>query len=324
MPSKKKMKAAMIHFYGGIESIEIGETDVPLPKDDEVQIEVHYSGINPVDWKICDGLLQGRMESRFPIILGWDVCGKISSKGKNIHSFNEGDTIFAYCRKDVLHDGSFAEYLCLDAKNAVLKPKSLSLAQAASVPLSTLTSWQSLFETAGLKQGETVLIHAGAGGIGSFAIQLAKIANAYVITTATSPKHDYVRQLGADLVLDYSKEDFVDQLHRQFPDGVDVLYDTVGGSTLQASYKAVKKGGRLVSIAGIIDQALANQYDLQAEFVFVSPNGEQLQKIAEFFDRGLLKPSQISEIPFDQLLSALRKSREGHTQGKLILKIKET
>ncbi len=321
MPLKKKMKAAMIHFYGGLDAIEIGETEIPLPKDDEVQIAIAYAGINPVDWKICDGLLQGRLESKFPIILGWDACGTISSLGKNVTDFKEGDVVFAYCRKEILHDGSFAEYICLDAKNVALKPKTLSLSQAASIPLSALTAWQSLFDTADLKAKETVVIHAGAGGVGMFAIQLAKLANAYVITTATAPKHDYVLQFGVDRIIDYSKENFVEQIKSEFPDGVDVLYDTVGGNTLQASYEIVKKGGRLVSIAGIIDQAIANQYEVQAEFVFVTPSGEQLKKLAALFDQGKLKAPQINEIPFSELLSALRKSREGHTLGKFVLKI---
>ncbi len=322
MQAKQKMKAAVIHSFEGIEKITIEDIPIPLPKDNEVQIAVECAGVNPVDWKICEGLLKGRMNYEFPIVLGWDVAGKIAAIGKNVRGFKEGDPIFAYCRKEIVRDGSFAEYICLDAKDVVRKPQKLSFAQAACVPLSALTAWQSLFDKAHLKSKETVLIHAGAGGVGGFAIQLAKIAGAKVITTTSASHNEYVKKLGADILIDYTKENFVDRVHAFFPDGVDVVYDTVGGSTLKASYEAAKEGGRLISIAGIVDQALAASRHLEAAFVFVAPNGDELKQIADFLDHGTLVPPPVQEVSFENVASALHKSREGHAEGKIVLKIK--
>lgn len=318
---KPSMKAVVIHSYGGIEKIEIEEISTPLPQSNEVQIEIKYAGINPVDWKIASGMLKTRMESFFPIILGWDAAGIISAVGEKVKRFKVGDPVFAYCRKKVLHDGSFAEYICLDAENVSLKPSSLSFAEAAVIPLSCLTAWQSLYDTAHLKSNETILIHAGAGGVGGYAIQLAKRIGAYVITTASQGHHEYVKMMGADEVIDYTKERFTDVLHKQYPQGIDVVFDTVGEDTLRQSYEVIKKGGRLITIAGVVDQVIASEKQLKAEFVFVQPDGKQLQKIAELIDAGKLKVPRVQEVPFDEIESALRKSREGHTQGKLVLKI---
>lgn len=318
------MKAAVIHSFEGIEKIAFEEVPIPFPKENEVQVAIEYGGINPVDWKICDGLLKTRMEYRFPIILGWDMAGTVTAVGKNVQKWKEGDAVFGYCRKEILHDGSFAEFICLNEHHIAKKPKHLSFAQAASIPLSALTAWQSLFDTVHLKAQETILIHAGAGGVGGFAIQLAKQISAYVITTASASNHAYVKGLGADLIIDYTKENFLDVIHStaRTADGVDVVYDTVGGKTLQESYSAVRKEGRLVTIAGSVDYALADKHTIQAYYLFVTPNGEQLQQIADLIDQKKLYSPSIQEIPFTELSSALRKSRERHVQGKMVLGIK--
>jgi len=320
MPAKK-MKAAVIHEFGGIEKISIEEVPVTFPKDNEVQIAIEYAGVNPVDWKICEGIFRGRMGHEFPLILGWDAAGKVIAKGKNVKKFKEGDEVFAYCRKESLHDGSYAEYICLDAKNVAFKPRSLTFAQAASVPLASLTAWQSLFDTIHLQPKENVLIHAGAGGVGSFAIQLAKIAGAKVITTTSASHHDYVKKIGADLIIDYTKDNFVDRIQTQFPQGIDAVFDTVGGETLKASYRTIKEGGRLVTIAGIVDQALAADTHVHADYVLVSANGEELQKISDFLEQGTMQPPKIQEIHFNEIPLALRQNREGHTEGKIVIKI---
>ncbi len=318
---KPSMKAALIHKFGGIEKIEIEEVSTPFPKPREVQISVKYAGVNPVDWKIAEGMLKTRMDYQFPIILGWDVSGVVSAVGEEVETFREGDPVFAYCRKEIIRDGSYAEYICLDAKNVVLKPKSLNFAEAAVIPLSSLTAWQVLFDTARIKPKETLLIHAGAGGVGGYAIQFAKIADAYVVTTASKSNFDYVSLLGADEIIDYQKDFFVEALKKNHPKGVDVVFDTVGGNTLTASYEAAKIGGRLISIAGVIDQVLASQRKLKTEFVFVHPDGKQLQKIADLFEEGKLSPPRVQEFPFEEVESALNQSRSGHTQGKIALKI---
>lgn len=315
------MKAALIHSFNGIEKIEIKEISVPIPQDTEIQISVKYAGVNPVDWKIAEGLLKTRMDYEFPITLGWDVAGVVSAIGKGVKHFKEGDPVFAYCRKAIVHDGSFADFICLEAENVVHKPHKLSFAEAASIPLCSLTAWQSLFDTANLKSKEWILIQGGAGGVGSFAIQFAKMAGAHIITTASSSNFDYLKLLGADELIDYNRENVLERIHKLAPQGVDVLLDTVGGDTLKASYDMVKQKGRLVTIAGIVDQAVVSQKQIKGDFVFVSPNGEELKKIAALLDSGKIQPPRIQEMPFDQIEAALRKAREGHAQGKLVLKV---
>lgn len=318
---KPSMKAALIHYFGGIEKIEIEEISVPVPRPKEVQIAVKYAGVNPVDWKIAEGMLKGRMDYHFPIILGWDVSGEISAIGEEVKGFHIGDPVFAYCRKEIMHEGAYAEYICLKAENVVKKPKSLSFAEAAVIPLSALTAWQSLFEVARLKAKETILIHAGAGGVGGYAIQFAKHIGAHVVTTASASHFDYVKKLGADEVIDYTQVNFVEAIHQKHPQGVDVVFDTVGGHTLEASYEVVVTHGRLVTIAGIVDQKLASQKNLMSEFVFVRPDGKQLQKIADLLEDGKLIPPPLQEFLFEQVEDALYKSRTGHTEGKLVVKI---
>jgi NADPH:quinone reductase-like Zn-dependent oxidoreductase len=321
MARQQTMKAALIHSFGGIEKVTIEEVSVPTPQEGEVQIAVKCAGLNPVDWKVSEGYLKSMMEHQFPVILGWDVAGVVSQVGEGVSQFKEGDPVFAYCRKEVVRDGSFAEYICLKVNNIALKPQKLSYAQAACIPLCALTAWQSLFDTAHLKKRENVLIHAGAGGVGGFAIQFAKHIGAHVITTSNPTNFDYVKKLGADEVIDYTSESFVESIHKTYPQGVDVVYDTVGGPTLNASYLAAKEGGRLVTIAGVIDEVIAKKKHLLADFVFVRPDGKELSHIGQLFNDNKIVVPEIQEIPFLEVQSALRKSREGHTKGKLVLTI---
>lgn len=291
------MKAALIHSFGGIEKIAIEETSIPTPQDDEIQIAIQCAGVNPVDWKIADGLLKSRMEYQFPIILGLDAAGVVSQVGKEVDQFKVGDAVFAFCGKEIVRDGAFAQYICLKASHVALKPQKLSYAEAASIPLSALTAWQSLFDSAHLKPREEVLIHAGGGGVGSFAIQFAKYVGAHVITTTSQANFDYVKKLGADEVIDYTHENFVNSIHKKHPEGVDVIYDTVGGETLKASYLAAKQGGRLVTIAGIIDSTIAEKKSLLAESVFVHPDGKELNHIAQLFDENKIFPPRFKRSP---------------------------
>ncbi len=322
MAAKKSMRAAFINEFGGIDKIKFGEFPLPEPLDNEVQIAVECAGVNPADWKVCDGLFRNRLPHEFPIIPGWDVSGKISKVGAGVQNLKVGEAVFAYCRKPVVHEGAFAEYICLDAENVSLKPAGISFAEAASIPLASLTAWQSLFDSAHLRPKEHILIHGGAGGVGGFAIQFAKYAGAHVTTTASGRNFDYVKKLGADEIIDYTKEDFVKKVHEIDPDGVDVVFDTIGGETLKASYNAAKTGGRLVSIVGIVDKALVAQKKLFSDLLFVTPNGKELKRIATLIEEGELLPPKIQLFPFDQLLTALHLSKEGHIQGKIIINIR--
>lgn len=314
------MKAIVIEGFGGVDKLQMKEFITPKPGDNEVQFHVIYSGVNPVDWKIREGMLQRKIPHEFPLILGWEASGVISSVGKNVKSLKMGDEIFAYCRKPIVKWGTYSEYVCFDAEHVVLKPKNINFAQAASIPLTSLTAWQALFDTAHLKKGETVLIHAGSGGVGSMAIQLAKNAGAKIITTCSSKNFDYVKQLGADFPVDYTHMRFEDAVKKVAPNGVDVVFDTLGEDTLARSYDLLKPNGRIVSLVEF-PKPPADRKHIQAGYVFVRPDGSELKQIADLISVGIVIPPHIEEMHLDQAAEAQEKVRQGHTKGKIVLKI---
>lgn len=315
------MKAIFFNEFGGSNVLQFGELITPQPGPDEIQIKIAYTGVNPVDWKIRSGLLKSRMPYEFPIIPGWDASGHVSAVGKNVKNFNVGDAVFAYCRTTSIKWGTYAEYICVPADSVALKPKNIGFAEAAAIPLSGLTAWQSLFDAAKLKKGETVLIHAGAGGVGSLAIQFAKNAGAHVITTATTPKHSYIKKLGAEHAIDYKTTNFIEEIKKIKPEGVDVVFDTMGGETLKNSYAVLKKNGRLVSIVEIPNDELAKPKQITNLYVFVNPNGKELHQIAELIETGKVRPPKIEELPLLKAAEAQEKNEQGHVEGKIVLKI---
>ena len=315
------MKAIVIEQFGDADQIKITDVANPEPQDNEIQIQVAYAGVSPVDWKVREGYLRELLPHQLPIVLGWDVAGKVTKVGQNVTSFKVGDEVCAYARKFVVKWGTFAEYVCVDAKHVVPKPSKLSLKEAGAIPLVGLTAWQSLVDSAKLKQGETILIHAGGGGVGSIAIQLAKHLGAKVITTASPKHHDYVKKLGADVVIDYTQGNVTEKVKEAAPEGLDVVLDTVGDEALDNSLLLLKKGGRVVSIRQQIDPSTIGSLGIKASFVFVKPNGIQLKALADLFDAGKIKAPAIEEFPFDKAKEALDKVKEGHTQGKIVLKI---
>jgi NADPH:quinone reductase-like Zn-dependent oxidoreductase len=316
------MKAMVIEKFGHEEQLHFEDLPTPKPTDNEVQIQVLYASVNPVDWKIREGLLKNLLPHEFPLIPGWDAAGVVTAVGKNVKTFKVNDEVFAYCRKPVVKWGTYAEYVCFDANNVALKPKTLNFAEAAAIPLAGLTAWQAIFDFLKLKKGETILIHAGAGGVGSFAIQFAKYAEAKILTTASKQNHDYVKTLGADYAIDYHKSNFVNEVKKLFPNGIDVVFDTVGGKTLQESLEILKPKGRIVSIIEQLDPELARAKNVQSGFVFVSPNGYELKQIASLIEQGKVCAPRIHEMPLSEASKAHEKSREGHTCGKIVLKIK--
>lgn len=315
------MRAVYIEEFGGADKLKIGEIPTPLPSKEEVQIHLVYTSVNPVDWKIRKGLLQERLPHHFPLIPGWDASGVISALSPEVKEFKIGDEVFAYCRKPIVQFGTYAEYVTYPAKDVAFKPKNLSFAQAAALPLVSLTAWQSLFEAAKLQKGETILIQAGAGGVGSMAIQFAKRAGATVITTARESNHPYVKSLGADLAIDYKTISLKDEIKKKFPTGVDVLFDTVGGTTLKESYSLLKPGGRLVSVVEKPNENLAAQFHVQPLYVFVQPNGKQLQQISQLIEAKKVLPIKIEEIPLEKAAEAQEQNETRHGQGKIVLKI---
>ncbi len=308
------MKAVRIHEYGGPEVLCLEDAPIPVLTAGEVLIRVHAAGVNPVDWKIREGRLRGRVEHRLPLILGWDVAGVIEALGPGVTQFKIGDAVYA--RPDIARDGAYAECIAVRAGEVALKPKSLDMIHAAAVPLAALTAWQALLDAAKLAAGQRVLIHAGAGGVGSYAVQFAHWKGAHVITTASQRNADLVRGLGADEVIDYTRTRFEDAVQ-----DLDVVFDTVGEEVQQRSWKALKKGGILVSIVALTvpDEAVAR--GLRSAYVFVQPNAAQLAQIAELIDAGHVKPVVETVLPLSEVREAHTLSQGRHARGKIVLRV---
>lgn len=312
------MRAVSFDNFGDESVLQLREHPDPVPGKGEILIRVMAAGVNPVDWKIREGLLKTRMPHQFPIIPGWDVAGKVEKLGPGCRRFKKGAAVYAYARKPVIKDGCYAEYVVLPEKNVALKPESMDFKQAATVPLAALTAWQSLFDAAGLEKGQTVLIHAAAGGVGGFAVQLAKWKGARVIATASAKNHEYVRSLGADEVIDYTQSDFVEAVRALAPKGVDVAYDTVGEEVQIRSLQTVRKGGTLVTILAPTPEAQSAR-GVHLKYVFVAPNAAQLARLAKLIDSGRVKTHIAAEFPLDQAAEAQRMIRSGHTRGKIVI-----
>lgn len=313
------MKAILFNHYGDASVLKLGEMPDPHPGPGEVRIHVRAAGVNPVDYKIRMGYLKERMPNQLPIIPGWDAAGVIDHVGAGVTSIKVGDDVFAYCRKPIIQYGTYAQYVVVPETFVARKPARATFEEAASIPLAALTAWQSLFDAAGLASGQTVLIHAGAGGVGGFAIQLARNAGAHVIATGSRRNHEYIRSLGAEHVVDYTAGDFRDAVKRIYPDGVDVVYDTVGGDVQTRSGDVLKKGGTIVSILAYQDEESLKRKGLQTKYVFVSPNRDQLRQLAEMFDQGKLTTRLAGVYPLTGAIEAHHQIETGHTAGKLVL-----
>lgn len=308
------MKAVCIHEYGGPDVLRLEDAPIPVPAAGEVLIRVHAAGINPVDWKIREGRLQGRVEHRLPLILGWDVAGVIEALGPGVTQFKIGDAVYA--RPDIARDGGYAEYIAVRASEVALKPKSLDFIHAAAVPLAALTAWQALFDAAKLVAGQKILVHAGAGGVGSYAVQFAHWKGARVIATASARNADLVRSLGADQVIDYTQARFEDEVR-----DLDVVFDTVGEEVQQRSWQVLKKGGILVSILALTVPDDVAARGLRSAYVFVQPNAAQLGQIAELIDGGHVKPVVETVLPLSEVRQAHILSQSRHARGKIVLRV---
>lgn len=309
------MKAVRIHQFGGAEVLRYEDAPRPEAGAGEVLIRVHAAGVNPVDWKIREGRLQGRMTHHLPLTLGWDVAGVIEQLGPGATQFNVGDAVYA--RPDLARDGAYAEYIAVRASEVALKPRSLDFIHAAAVPLSALTAWQSLFDAGNLQPGQKILIHAGAGGVGHYAVQLARCKGAHVVTTTSARNADFVRSLGADEVIDYTATRFEDAVR-----DMDMVFDTVGGEVQARSWKVLKQGGILVSILALTVPDEAAQRGWRSAYVFVQPNAAQLGRIAELIDAGKVKPVVENVFPLHEAAKAHAAVQEGgHTRGKIVLRV---
>ncbi|WP_430394431.1 NADP-dependent oxidoreductase [Enterococcus faecalis] len=313
------MKAVVINQYGSKEVLEEAEVTLPKLSEHQVLVKEYATSINPIDWKLREGYLKQMFDWSFPIILGWDVAGLITEVGSQVTDWQVGDKVFA--RPETTRFGTYAEVTIVDDHLLAKIPETISFEEAAAVPLAGLTAWQALFDHGHLKEGETVLIHAGAGGVGTYAIQLAKEAGAHVITTASAKNHALLKKIGADEVIDYHTTNFAEVLA-----DVDLVFDTMGGEVQKNSFAVLKPNtGRLVSIVGIEDKQLVAEKNISAESIWLQPNGEQLQKIADLMAAGKVK-SIIGEVfPFSRqgIYDAHALSETHHAVGKIVVQMAE-
>ena len=316
------MRAIAIQKFGGRENLQLMDLPVPAVGANDVLIQIKAAGVNPVDWKIREGFLQELFPHTFPVIPGWDVAGIVSEVGPQASRFAVGDHVYAYCRLPTVHWGAYAEYIALPQELVCPKPGTLSFEEAASIPLAALTAYQSLFGAARLRERETVLIHAAAGGVGGFAVQLAKQAGATVIGTARAANHEYLRELGVDRVIDYTSRDFREAVRSWYPDGLDVVYDCVGGPVMEHSAEVLKKTGRLVTIVERDQAATLTARGLNAEFVFVEPNATQLEALTALAEQGVLKTHLAGVLPLEEAAKAHEMLEAGQgKKGKLVLTV---
>jgi len=305
------LKAIVISNYGGRDQLQLEDIPAPSVEKDEVLVKIHATSVNPLDWKVREGMLKGRRDFQFPLILGWDFSGVVIDVGEEVSQhYQIGDAVFGM--PDLTKNGTYAEYISVKADYIAPKPRNLSHVEAASIPLVGLTAWQSLVTHGNLQQGEKVLIHAGAGGVGSFAIQLAKHLGAYVATTVSERNKDFVSELGADEVIDYQKQDFAAQLA-----DFDVVFDTVGGATLEKSCSVLKPGGRLITIAGSPNASLEERYAIRIDPVEVEPNGQHMKEILTLLENRKIRPVVEQQYRLDEIQKAHEVSESRHLRGKI-------
>jgi 2-desacetyl-2-hydroxyethyl bacteriochlorophyllide A dehydrogenase len=310
------MKAIVIEHYGDKEELKERELAKPEPEADEVLIEIQAAAVNPIDWKLRYGYLKEKLSLEFPIVLGWDAAGIIEKVGEDVDTLQKGDRVFV--RPELTNRGTYAEYTTAKEELVAKMPDNINFKEAAAVPLAGLTAYQTLVDVGNLDSGEKVLIHAGAGGVGSFAVQIAKKLGAYVATTASTKNVEFLKSLGADEVIDYTKDDFSQEL-----EDYDLVIDTLGGEIQDKSLTILKNGGMLVSIVEEPDQEKAEKLGVKTKFHWLIPDGKELAVLAEMMEKGELKPVVGSTFPFTEqgLKDAHELSETHHARGKIVIEI---
>jgi alcohol dehydrogenase len=333
------MKAFIIDRYGKKAALRASDMPEPELGKDDVLVQIHAAGVNPLDLKIRDGEFKMILPYRMPLILGNDLAGVVVRVGSGVQQFKAGDEVYA--RPDDNRIGAFAEFIAIHQGSLAIKPKDLTMEEAASIPLVGLTAWQALVEKANLKKGQKVLIHAGSGGVGTLAIQLAKHLGATVATTTSTANVEWVKHLGADIVIDYRKDDFEKVLH-----DYDVVLNSLGTDTLEKSLRVLKPGGMLISISGPPDAEFAKSAGLSGflklvmrllsygirkkakrrgvsySFLYMRASGEQLRKITALIDSRAIRPVVDRVFPFESTPDALAYVETGRAKGKVIVKVK--
>ncbi|WP_037859516.1 NADP-dependent oxidoreductase [Streptomyces sp. NRRL S-340] len=307
------MKAISYSRYGGPEVLEYGEVRDPKVGPDSVLVKVRAAGVNPVDWKCREGHLDALLDPVFPVVPGWDLAGTVVRPGAAVTEFAAGDEVIGYVREDFLSRGTLAEYVAAPVRTLARKPRALSFEEAAGLPLAGLTAYQVLVRTLRVARGETVLVHAAAGGVGSFAVQLAGHLGARVIGTASERNHDYVRSLGGEPVT-YG-DGLAERVRGLAPEGVAAVFDTVGGETTRTSAHLLAPEGRLASIADPEVVSYGGRY------CFVRPDAEDLGRLSELADQGVLRVHVAETFPLERAAQAQRRSQEGRTRGKIVVTV---
>jgi alcohol dehydrogenase len=312
------MKAAQYNRYGGPDVIEINNNvGVPTVGDGQILVEVHAASLNPFDKALRLGFLKKNLPLQFPITIGGDFSGVVRELGKGVSDFKVGDEVFGQALVVNGGSGAIAEMAAANGSNSAIKPKKVDFLQSAALPLVGSSAVQALEEHIGLKRGDKILIHGGAGGIGHIAVQLAKHIGAHVATTVSNNDVDFVKSLGADEVIDYRAEKFEDKIH-----GFDAVYDTVGGETAERSFKVLKKGGKLVSMLGEPNPELAKKYGVTAIGQNSKVNSKSLNRLTELVEKGAVKPHIDKVFLFDQTKEAFEHLENSHPRGKVIVKVK--
>ncbi|MFH9887982.1 NADP-dependent oxidoreductase [Streptomyces luteogriseus] len=333
------MRAFTVERYGTEDGLRAGEVPEPEVGADDVLVRVHAASVNPLDYRIRDGKFKAILPYRVPFVLGNDMAGVVVQVGDAVRRFSVGDEVYARPDKDRI--GTFAEFIAVHQDDVALKPSTLTMEQAASLPLVALTSWQVLVERAPVRPGQKVLVHAGSGGLGTIAIQLAKHLGASVATTAGTANVELVKSLGADVVVDYKKQAFETVLH-----DYDVVLDSLGGRTLEKSLRVLKPGGKAISVAGPPDAAFAREVganpvvrlaigalsfrtrqrarrrNVEYSFLFMKADGNQLRELASLVDAGAVRPVIDRVFPFEATREALDYAEQGRTKaGKVVIKM---
>jgi NADPH:quinone reductase-like Zn-dependent oxidoreductase len=311
------MKSAQINKYGSSEVIEINQsTSEPTVSSGKVLVIIKAAGVNPADWKIREGGMQQLISLQFPSTLGMDFSGAIKQVGEGVSpsDFKQGDEVYGQAGVISGGSGAFAEMALANTESIAHKPKRLSHAEAAGLPLVGVSAWKALVENIGLSKGQKILIHGGAGGIGSIAIQLAKYLGADVATTVSANDKQFVQELGADQVIDYKTQTFEDLLH-----DYDAVFDTVGGETYRRSFKVIKKGGVIVSMLDQPDSELMSQYGVKAIFQFTQADRERLTKLTQWVDENNIRVNVEKTFSLDEAGDALDYQKDVHPRGKVVL-----
>lgn len=332
------MKATYINRYGNIDDVQLDEQSKPLITENEALVKIHAASINPLDLRVLEGEFKAILPVKFPFILGNDFAGTVFQVGANVKQFKAGDEVYAKTNQN----GAFAEYTVVQQSSLALKPQNISMELAASLPLVSLTAWQALVEIAKVQVGQKVLIHAGSGGVGSIAIQLAKHLGATVATTTSGKNAQWVKALGADIVIDYKTTNFEQELK-----DYDVVLDTQGGKILEKSLNVLKRGGRVISISGPPDRDFAEaihanwllkciipllswsirnkakKRGITYSFLFMQPNGQHLSELSKLVESGKINPIVDKTYAFTEIKDAFQYVNTGRAKGKVVLKIAE-